>query len=209
MAKSIKSCIFAALMLFGLASCNEKENTIQTTEAETEMSNDSATWKAIEPDQIRNTVGMLRDDWMALAVGKEGDMNAMTIGWGDLGVLWNKPIFTVYVSTDRYTHEFMQRNEYFTVTAFPEEMHDALVYIGSHSGREGDKLTPAGLHPTFTELGNPIFEEANLAIECKIIYAHQFELDQLCDDVKAFYGDRGMGIHYAYIGEIVNVWEKQ
>lgn len=104
MAKSIESIIFAALMLIGLASCNEKENAIQTTETETEMSNDSATWKAIEPDQIRNTVSMLRNDWMALAVGKEGDMNAMTIGWGDLGVLWNKPIFTVYVSTDRYTH---------------------------------------------------------------------------------------------------------
>ena len=106
MSKAIKSIIVAVLILIGLVSCDNEKTTTQTIETETEMNNDSATWKAIEPDQIRNTVGMLRDDWMALAVGEEGDMNAMTIGWGDLGVLWNKPIFTVYVSTDRYTHAF-------------------------------------------------------------------------------------------------------
>lgn len=202
----IKTLAIISLLFAGLVSCGEKQP--QVSENEQTMENNSKEWKNIEPTEIRNTVGMLRDDWMALAVGKEGDMNAMTIGWGDLGVLWNKPIFTVYVSTDRYTHEFMQRNEYFTVTAFPDEMREALAYIGSHSGREGDKLTPAGLHPEFTELGNPIFKEADLAIECKIIYAHQFESDKLCDDVKHFYEDRGMGIHYAYIGEIVNVWKK-
>ena len=173
------------------------------------MSNDSATWKTIEPDQIRNTVGMLRDDWMALAVGKEGNMNAMTIGWGDLGVLWNKPIFTVYVSTDRYTHEFMQRNEYFTVTAFPEEMRQKLQYLGTVSGRDEDKVAGAGLTVEYTELGNPIFAESDLAIECRKLYAEPFKAELLPLEQRQWYDERGIGIHVAYVGEIVHVWSKR
>lgn len=111
---------------------------------------------------------------MVLAVGKKDDMNAMTVSWGEMGELWGLPVITVFVSTSRYTHSFMERNNYFTVTAFPERMRSALLYIGTHSGKDDDKLKAAGLTPEYTELGNPIFKEANLAIECRIIYSTPF-----------------------------------
>lgn len=164
-------------------------------------------WKTISPEEIKNAVTLFDTDWMALAVGQKGDMNAMTISWGSLGELWGKRIITVYVRSSRYTYNFMQRNEYFTVTSFPEQYRKALQYIGSHSGRDGDKLKIAGLTPEFTQLGNPIFKEANLAIECKIIYSEPFDKSKMRGDVKDFYKNIN-DVHTMYIGEIVNVWVK-
>ncbi len=168
---------------------------------------ENADWQEISPLEIKNGIELFDKDWMALAVGKEGDMNAMTISWGEIGELWGKPVITVFVSTSRYTHSFMERNGYFTVTAFPADKRGALQYIGTRSGRDEDKLKVAGLTPEFTELGNPIFKEANLAVECRIIYKAPFVKEDIAPDVAKIY-DRGMGVHTMYIGEIVNVWKK-
>lgn len=164
-------------------------------------------WRRIAPEDVENAVRLFDKDWMALAVGSKGDMNAMTISWGGMGELWGRPVVTVYVSSSRYTYSFMERNDYFTVTAFPETMRNALIYIGRHSGRDGDKLAPAGLTAEYTALGNPVFKEARLAIECRIIYKAPFDAEKMDKDVRHVY-DKGMGIHTMYIGEIVNVWTK-
>lgn len=169
----------------------------------------SKEWKAVSAKEIAdNPMVKVGDEWMALAAGREGDMNAMTIGWGTWGVLWGRPVMTVYVSSSRHTHSFMERNDYFTVTGFPEQYHQALLYIGSHSGRDGDKLQEAGLTPEFTELGNPIFREANLAIECRLLYKEVMDVSQVPDRIREMY-DNGTGPHSMYIGEIVNVWIKE
>ena len=163
--------------------------------------------RRIAPEDVENAVRLFDKDWMALAVGSKGDMNAMTISWGGMGELWGRPVVTVYVSSSRYTYSFMERNDYFTVTAFPETMRNALIYIGRHSGRDGDKLAPAGLTAEYTALGNPVFKEARLALECRIIYKVPFDAEKMDKDVRHVY-DNGMGIHTMYIGEIVNVWAK-
>lgn len=178
---------------------------LQAAETETAMSSE---WKKIPITEVKNPVSLFRDDWMALAVGKEGDMNAMTVGWGQIGVLWGRPIVTVYVAPDRYTYDFLERNAYFTVTGFPETQREALTYIGTHSGRDGDKLKEAGLNPEFTDMGNPVFKEGNLAIECKIIYKEPFKQELLDEKAKDFYDTSKLGLHVAYIGEIINVWKK-
>ena len=166
-------------------------------------------WRQIDPKELTdNPIVKVGSEWMALAAGREGDMNAMTIGWGQWGVLWGRPVVTVYVSSSRYTYEFMERNEYFTVTGFPEQQRQALSYIGSHSGRDGDKLADAGLTTQFTELGNPIFAEANLAIECRLLYKQQMDREQCPEGIREMY-DSGVGVHSMYIGEIVNVWIKE
>lgn len=190
---------------------NEKQTTVPTAKDTVATKPDSADlgqWKAISPMDIKNSVELFSKDWMALAVGHRGNMNAMTIAWGALGELWGRHVVTVYVSRDRYTYSFMERNQYFTVTAFPEEMRSALQYIGTHSGRDDhDKIAEAGLTPEFTRLGNPIFEEGNLAIECRIIYKEPFKME-LIDSIPRHFYDKGTGIHTMYIGEIVNVWKK-
>ena len=54
--------------------------------------------------------------WALLTAGKEDDFNTMTISWGNMGTLWERPVMTVYVRTSRYTHDFMDREDYFTVS---------------------------------------------------------------------------------------------
>lgn len=165
-------------------------------------------WKKIEPSEIAdNAYRLFNTDWMALAAGVEGDMNAMTISSGSFGSHWKRPIITVYVSPDRYTHSFMERNDYFTVTAFPEEFRDKLSYLGSHSGRDGDKIKDAGLTVAFTDLGNPTFPQGRLVIECKKIYGAQLDSARYGSEIKDVYGN--LGVHYQYVGEIVNVWIKE
>lgn len=165
-------------------------------------------WKRINPNELQdNSFKLFGEDWMELAVGKENDMNAMTIAWGELGILWSRPVVTVFVSPSRYTHSFLERNDYFTVTAFPEEYREALGYLGSHSGRDGDKIKASGLTVSYTDLGNPIFNEARLAIECRKIYSAPIDTSIVEPAYKRMYLS-GTEVHHLYIGEIVNVWVK-
>ena len=86
---------------------------------------------------------------LLLAAGDEQQSNAMTIGWGGIGTLWGKTAVTVYVAEMRYTKEFLDRAEYFTVMAFPEDRKDVLEYMGTKSGRDGDKAAALGLHTAY------------------------------------------------------------
>ena len=200
--KTLTFGIFAALLL---TACGNKANESET-EAKTTNSDQ---WQEIKPQNIDvNAVKLFANDWMLLSAGKDTSMNMMTIAWGALGELWGKPVVTVYVSTDRYTYKFLEDNEYFTVTAFPEQFRDKLQYIGSVSGRDEDKVKGSGLTPEFTKLGNPIYKEANLAIECKKIYAEQLKKELMPLEQRQWYDEKKLGVHMMYIGEIVNVWKK-
>lgn len=200
--KTLTFGIFAALLL---TACGNKANESET-EAKTTNSDQ---WQEIKPQNIDvNAVKLFANDWMLLSAGKDTSMNMMTIAWGALGELWGKPIVTVYVSTDRYTYKFLEDNEYFTVTAFPEQFRDKLQYLGSVSGRDEDKVKGSGLTPEFTKLGNPIYKEANLAIECKKIYAEQLKKELMPLEQRQWYDEKKLGVHMMYIGEIVNVWKK-
>ena len=198
--KQITFVVFATLLL---TSCGNKANEPE------EKTPTSDTWQEIKPQEIDvNAVKMFADDWMLLSAGKDTSMNMMTIAWGGLGELWGKPVVTIYVSTDRYTYKFLEENEYFTVTAFPEQYRDKLQYLGSVSGRDEDKLKDSGLTAEFTELGNAIYKEANLAIECKKLYTEPLNIELMPLEQRQWYDEKKQGVHVMYIGEIVNVWKK-
>ena len=50
--------------------------------------------------------------WFLLSSGDfaSGDHNCMTVSWGGLGTLWNKPFAMVVVRPTRYTWEFMKKS---------------------------------------------------------------------------------------------------
>jgi flavin reductase (DIM6/NTAB) family NADH-FMN oxidoreductase RutF len=111
--------------------------------------------------------------WMLLAAGDfaRKDFNAMTISWGSLGVVWGKPFAQVFVRRSRYTCQFMEKSQSFTLSVFPEEQRKGLSYCGSHSGRLGDKLPVAGFTPVASLcVPAPGFDEAELLIECRTMY---------------------------------------
>lgn len=161
----------------------------------------------VRPQELKNAIQLISDDWMLLAAGKEGDFNEMTISWGEMGELWGRPIMTVFVDTTRFTHKYMEQEEYFTVCGFAPEYKDDLQYLGRHSGRDGDKLAETKLSAAFTEIGNPYFNEASVVIECRKIYANDFDTSKMTGGMEDFYAKRG-SVHTVYIGEITNVWAK-
>ena len=144
-----------------------------------------------------------------LAAGDKEKSNAMTIGWGAVGTLWQRPALTVYVAEKRYTKEFMDQEEYFTVMAFDVEHSQVLRYMGTKSGRDGDKAAALGLHTAYTAHGTPYYTEADMVIECKIMYAAPFDPQFFKSDVpKNMYANFPAGLHSMYIGEVINAWKK-
>ena len=144
-----------------------------------------------------------------LAAGNKEKSNAMTIGWGGIGTLWGRTALTVYVAEKRYTKEFMDQSEYFTVMAFDVENSKVLNYMGTKSGRDGDKAQALGLHTSYTANGTPYYTEASMVIECKVMYAAPFDPQYFKSDVpRNMYSHFPAGIHSMYIGEVVNAWKK-
>ena len=144
-----------------------------------------------------------------LAAGNKEKSNAMTIGWGGISTLWGRTALTVYVAEKRYTKQFMDKAEYFTVMAFGPEHAEVLRYMGTKSGRDGDKAKALGLHTAYTANGTPYYTEATMVIECKIMYAAPFNPDGFKSDVpRNMYRNFPAGIHSMYIGEVVGAWRK-
>lgn len=211
----MKRMIFAAAVAASLmcaVSCHrdgKKTDAGAEEQIDTVMTDNK--WKSVDPLEINmNPVRSFAKDWMALAVGNEKSYNSMTIAWGAIGQLWNKPVVIVFVSEDRYTKHLMDENDYFTVTGFPDTKacRDALIYIGTHSQKdEPDKTANAGLHVEFTPSGNPVFAEGTFCIECKKIYSDEFDLSMVPAEVaEGMYSQ--MGVHSYYIGEITGSWKK-
>jgi flavin reductase (DIM6/NTAB) family NADH-FMN oxidoreductase RutF len=147
-------------------------------------------------------------DAQLLCAGNKEKSNAMTIGWGGIGTFWQRPALTVYVAEQRYTKKFMDDSEYFTVMSFDVKDSKVLNYMGTKSGRDGDKAQALGLHTAYTANGTPYFTEATMVIECKIMFAAPLDPQHFKSDVpKKVYGNPA-GVHSMYIGEVVNAWKK-
>ena len=146
---------------------------------------------------------------LLVCAGDRDKSNAMTIGWGALGTLWGHRTntVTVYVAEGRYTHEFMENQEYFTIMTFKDK--NVLHYMGTKSGRDGDKAATLGLHVAYTENGTPYYEEAECVIECKKIYSDTFDPKKFKDEVPInFYDGFEAGYHTFYIGKVVKAFKK-
>lgn len=150
-----------------------------------------------------NVFETFHHDWALVAAGRVDDHNAMTVSWGGLGCLWNRQVATVYIRPNRHTFEFLERNEFFTVSFYPEECKKALGVMGSKSGRDCDKDALAGLTPMAIG-GSVTYKEAKRTLLCRKLYWQDMEPDRFPEDVKArFYGTEPA--HRMYIGEIVEI----
>lgn len=156
-----------------------------------------------------NPMTMIAKEWMLVTAGNEQrGYNTMTASWGHLGSIWGHggglPTAVVYLRPQRYTKEFVDREELFTITVFPEECRKALGYLGSHSGRDGDKVAAAGLTPVF-EGDYTYFAEAKLTLVCRKLYRAPIVPEGFLDKgiIDEYYPQRDF--HDMYIGEIIKV----
>ncbi|NLG85401.1 MAG: flavin reductase family protein [Firmicutes bacterium] len=149
---------------------------------------------------------LLFGEGMVLAAGDfaAGRFNAMAIGWGSIGRVWGKPFAQVFVRPTRYTYEFMEKYNTFTIAAFPSNCRKAIDLLGTKSGREMDKVIAAGLTPEPSlRVAAPSFAEAELVIECRKIYFQDLNPAYfLADYIAPHYG---RDYHRLYFGEILAV----
>ncbi len=149
-------------------------------------------------------------DWFLLTSGdfSQNDYNCMTVAWGSFGVMWNKPFAQVVVRPTRFTYEFMEKYESFTLTTFGHEYRKALQLLGSTSGRDGDKIAKSGLTPIASQkIAAPAFEEATLIFECRKIYWQDFDHTHFLDDsIEKKYPQKDY--HRIYFGEILTILQK-
>ncbi|MCH5176922.1 MAG: flavin reductase [Prevotellaceae bacterium] len=195
MKKSVLTVMAASAMWLGAGTVSaQEENGFQKMDVRKDFTENGFQWF---------------HDAEILAAGNEEQHNAMTIGWGGIGTLWGRTAMTVYVAEQRYTKKFMDESAYFTVMAFDVAHSKVLEYMGSKSGRDGDKAAALGLHTAYTENGTPYYVEADLVIECRTMYAAPFDPQYFKDDVpKRMYANFPAGLHSMYIGEVVNAWKK-
>lgn len=150
---------------------------------------------------------LINDRWMLITAGTSEKLNTMTASWGGLGTLWNKSVAFAFIRPTRYTFEFTENSDYFTLSFYDESYKSALNLCGSKSGRDIDKVEATGLTPIFDE-DLVYFEQANLVLVCKKVYADFIKPECFIDEgLDKFYSLKDY--HKMYIGEVVKVLVKK
>ncbi|PLW95497.1 MAG: flavin reductase [Marinilabiliales bacterium] len=162
-------------------------------------------WKDIDDNMIK----MIGKDWMLVAAGHAGDYNMMTASWGMMGWLWERPVATIFVRPQRHTHNYTEREDYYTLTFYDDPEKEVLRKMGTVSGRNFDKMGYDKLTPVITENGSIAFKEAYLIIECKKLYATVLKEEDFCDKTPSDQMYPEKDYHTMYIGEITGVWIKK
>ncbi len=154
-------------------------------------------------DVKENVISLLADGWALVSAGDEESLNTMTVSWGAIGELWGKDYATIYIRPQRYTLEFLDKKDYFTLSFFPEEYKNALTLCGRKSGRDTDKISETGLTPNFSEKA-PLFDEAKLVLVCRKTAKQQFDPNCFIDK-KIMDNYQQNDFHYMFFGEIEKV----
>lgn len=163
-------------------------------------------FKEVEFTQVgENAVDLFKNRWALVTAGDGKKFNTMTVSWGAVGELWGKDMATIYIRPQRYTEEFLNANDYFTVSFYPMDMKQKIHSVcGSKSGRDVDKVQECGLTPAFDEKA-PYFDEAEIVLVCKKAAKSRFNPDEFMDDTidEKWYPDKDY--HFIYYGEIEKV----
>ncbi len=152
-----------------------------------------------------NAVSLFDDKWCLITAGTEDSYNTMTASWGAMGELWNKDVCFCFIRPQRYTYEFTEKNELFTLSFFGEEYRKALSFCGTKSGRDYDKAKETGLTAKAVD-GSVSFEESEIIIVLKKVAVQDIDpegfidgtIDEKCYPMKDY--------HRMYIGEVVSCY---
>lgn len=154
----------------------------------------------------RSVISMISDEWALLTAGKKDDYNTMTVSWGALGELWGRDVAFCFVRPQRYTLEFLNKNDYFTLTFFDGGYKKEMGVCGSKSGRDIDKAKETGLEPISVDGDATSFAQAKYIIKCKKIAVQDVDPKSFIDptimdnyELKDY--------HKVFIGQIEKVYK--
>jgi flavin reductase (DIM6/NTAB) family NADH-FMN oxidoreductase RutF len=172
--------------------------------------------RKIDPQDIGgNAFDRIGKQWFLLTAGETGQggeavsretFNTMTGAWGGFGVMWNLPVAFAVVRPQRHTFGFMEKAERYTLSFFPEEYRQALALCGKRSGRDTDKPAETGLRPAEPEPGVWTFEQAEITVVCRKLYADFLKENAFLDvDLPSqWYPEKDY--HKLYVGSIEAVY---
>lgn len=140
------------------------------------------------------------------AINKNGDVNTMTVSWGQTGILWGREVATVYVRPQRYTYEFCEDGDTVTLSFFGDERRDTLAFCGTKTGRDVDKFEVCSLKYDLIN-GAPVFSDAKVTLILKKLYAQDLKRECFTNESPLSSYKNG-DFHRAYICEIIDVITK-
>ncbi len=163
-------------------------------------------FKEIKPTEIEgNLIKAIKDEWMLISAGDKNGYNMMTASWGFVGEMWGNDSAIAMIRPQRYTMEFVEKNDYFTLSFYGDNK-DIHKICGSKSGRDVNKTELTGLDPIFSD-NSVYFSEARLVLICKKQYLAPLEEKNFIDTepLKWYNGD----FHYMVVGKIEKVLIKE
>ena len=166
-------------------------------------------FKEIKADQFEQSpFKLIGKDWMLITSEKDGKVNTMTASWGGFGVMWGKNVAYIVLRPQRYTKEFVDHSNTFSLSFFDDTYKKQLGYLGSVSGRDEDKIEKSKLTVLHTD-DTPYFEEANMTVLCQKLYAQRLKpeyfIEQELDE--KWYPDHDY--HTLYIAEVAKILVKK
>jgi flavin reductase (DIM6/NTAB) family NADH-FMN oxidoreductase RutF len=136
-----------------------------------------------------NLLTLTGKDFYAVSAGKENHYNSMVGSGGGFGIFFKKPTTWCLFRQDRYTLELIQKEQTYTLSYFPDEYKEQMLFLGSKSGRDSEKMKEAALTIVQTPSGDIAFKEANLIIECTLTAIITPTPDDFCSQAARDYID--------------------
>jgi Conserved protein/domain typically associated with flavoprotein oxygenases, DIM6/NTAB family len=164
--------------------------------------------KKINIEELQfNPFTAINKQWMLITAGDETKHNTMTASWGSLGELWRHYVSTIHIRPQRYTLDFVESQEYYSLCFFDESHRGTLNFCGTKSGRDFDKGKECNLTPLFDE-NAPYYKEAELVFICRKLYKQEMTAESFIDKSIIDSCYPLADFHHTYIGEIVSVLKK-
>ncbi|MDR2064972.1 MAG: flavin reductase [Prevotellaceae bacterium] len=208
-------------LLTGILFCvsctsGEKKNT-DTQNAELKNIKDKSfeeLFTGISAEEISDNVfKLVGKDITVITSGKESAFNSMAASWGGAGILFNKPVTWCMLRANRYTLEIIKKEHTYTLSYFPEEYKEQVLFFGSKSGRNTDKMKETTLTPVQTPCGNMTYKEARLVFECKLTELTTVNPDDFFNSADRDFilggFEEAKEYHKLVFGEITNIWIKK
>ena len=171
-------------------------------------------FKQISPEEICDDVFTLVGKvFPVITAGKEDHYNSMTASGGGLGMLFMRPITWCILQASRYTLEMILKEQTYTLSYFPNEYEEQMLFLGSKSGRDSEKMKEVELTSVQTPSGDMSFKEARLIFECKLTELttpnpNDFYSQEAKDWINEAYKEAN-DYRKLVFGEITHVWVKR
>lgn len=100
--------------------------------------------------------------------GGDGRDNALAVVYC-CNCSYDPPMVMVGIVPSRHSHGIVKETGCFVANLVPASMADAFQYLGTHSGRDGDKLAALGLRlGQGVKVNAPILMDCPVSIECTV-----------------------------------------